>query len=406
MRSFSIKPARPYGIMVVVTITLLMAVFGIILAAKAHAKSATEEEVAAGGGHLISIHDNGTTRGIITKAGTLREAFAQAGITIDSHDLVEPGLDQELVASQYDVNVYRARPVTIVDGSIRKRVITPYQTTEQIAKQAEVVLQDEDITQLRASVDIKSHSAELQMTIDRAVPLTLVLYGKRVQTYTQGATVGEMLAAKKIELGKNEMLSVAKNAPITAGMTVELWREGKQVITEEEDVDFPVEQIRDSARPVGFKEVKTEGEKGKRTVSYEIVMKNGKEVSRTEIRSVTVKEPKKQIEIIGTKLSLPPGSHEDWMRTAGMDPSNYGYINAIFAQESGWNPAARNPSGLYVGLGQTNPAKLSSACPSWQSDPICQIRFFDGYAKSRYGSWHAAYVFKFGEGGSGGRGWW
>lgn len=302
MRSFSIQPARPYRVMIVACVTVIMAVFGSIVATQAQAKS--EEKASAEGGRLISIHENGVTRGILTNAATLREAFSQAGIAVSQHDLVEPGLDQELVASQYDVNVYRARPVTIVDGTVRMRVMTPYQTTEQIAKQANVTLQDEDDTQLRTSVSLKSQSAELQMTIDRAVPVTLMLYGKKVQAYTQGATVSDMLREKNITLGENDMLSLAETTPITKDMTIELWREGKQVITEEEDVDFAVEQIHDTAQPIGFKEVKTPGEKGKRTVSYEIVMKNGKEISRKEIRSVSIKEPKKQIETVGAKPSF------------------------------------------------------------------------------------------------------
>jgi hypothetical protein len=128
-------------------------------------------------------------------------------------------------------------------------------------------------------------------------------------------------------------------------------------------------------------------------------MQNGKEVSRKEIQSVVVTQPTKQVEVIGTKVSLPPGSHEDWMRAAGMSPDNFGYINYIFMHESGWNPASSN-GGMYVGLGQTNPANLSAACPQWQSDPICQIRFFNGYAVSRYGSWSGAYDFK------ASKGWW
>ena len=118
-------------------------------------------------------------------------------------------------------------------------------------------------------------------------------------------------------------------------------------------------------------------------------MKNGVEVSRKEIASVVTKEPKKQIEIVGTKVSLPSGSHSDWMSAAGISPDDYGYVNFIFTKESTWRTTARN--GQYAGLGQTNINKLSRACPNWQSDPVCQIRVFNNYAVSRYGSWAGAY---------------
>jgi hypothetical protein len=120
-------------------------------------------------------------------------------------------------------------------------------------------------------------------------------------------------------------------------------------------------------------------------------MQNGVEVSRQVVNSVTTKEAVKQVEVIGVKVSLPAGSHTDWMAAAGIAPGDYGYVDYIFTRESGWRPNAVSSNGYY-GLGQTNLAKLSAACPNWESDPICQIRLFTSYA-SRYGGWEGSYNF-------------
>lgn len=394
MESLSKKSSVPYGVIIAVCAFVLF-IFGGVFAANVHASSKQPDSSE----RLITIHDNGHDRGILTKADTLREAFKKAHIRIDKNDLVEPSLDDTLVASNYEVNIYRARPVTVVDGAIQKKIMTAYRTPEQIVDQAGLDLHDEDRTQMDAPTNMVSHGAGVRLTIDRATAFTLVLYGKKTEAYTQAATVGDMLKEKGITLGEKDELSVAKDTPITAGMTVKLWRNGKQTVTEEEKIPFETEKIRDANRPVGYHEVKTPGVNGEKTVTYEIVMQNGKEVDRKEIQSVVTKKPKKQVEIIGTKVSLPPGSHEDWMASGGISAGDYGYVNYIFMHESSWNPAARNPIG-YVGLGQTSEANLSAACPQWESDPICQIRFFDGYATSRYGSWSAAYDFK------ASHGWW
>ena len=385
MRSLSHTSRRPLVALVTLCVAVI-AVLGISLVSQANAKSE-----AASGQRLISLHEAGETRGILTDAKTLREAFRQADITVDPNDLVEPSLDHELVASQYDVNIYRTRPVTIVDGSVRTKISSPYQTATQIAGRANIDLHDEDITTMTANTDMASEGVGLQVVVQRATPFTLIMYGKKIDAYTQSTTVEDMLRKKNITLGSADTLSVAREAPLTAGMTVELWRNGTQTITEDQDIDFPVEQIKDADRNVGYKEVQTPGEKGKRTVSYEIEMKNGVEVSRKEIQSVTTKEPKQQIEVVGTKLSLPPGSHQDWMAAAGIAESDYGYVNLVITGESTWNPAAVSPNGYY-GLGQTNLKAISSACPNWQSDPICQLRFFSGYA-NRYGGWEGSAKF-------------
>ena len=82
-----------------------LGVLGALLIPKAHAVGSDER--------LVMIHDRGEDRGVITKASTLRDVFKEADISLDKNDIVEPGLDEELVTNSYQVNVYRARPVVI-----------------------------------------------------------------------------------------------------------------------------------------------------------------------------------------------------------------------------------------------------------------------------------------------------
>lgn len=253
------------------------------------------------GSRLITVHDNGVDKGILTKASTLREVFKDAGILVDPNDLIEPGLDDELQANQYDVNVYRARPVTIVDDNVSVRVMSPYRTASQIAKQASIDLQDEDETTMEASTDTVGQGAGVRMQITRATAFTLNLYGKKMTAYSQAKTVGDMLKAKDITLGSNDIVSAAQTAPLTAGMIVEVWRNGAQTVTDEQAIPFATEKILAMDLPIGNRQVKTQGQNGVRMVTYEIVMQNGKEISRKEIQNVVNKEPVKQVELVGNK---------------------------------------------------------------------------------------------------------
>lgn len=352
------------------------------------------------GERLLTIHDGSENRGILTHATTLRQAFKEANIPIDSNDLVEPGLDETLVANIYDVNVYRARPVTVVDGAIRKKIMSAYRTPEQIAAHAGMTLRDEDLTTMSLPTDLANEGTAIQLTITRATPFTLVLYGTTTTAYTQAKTVGDMLKGKKIILGKDDVLSVDSKSPLTPGMVVELWRNGKQTVTKEEDVPFSTDQIQDFDHEVGYREVKTPGTLGKRTVTYEIEIKNGTEVSRKEIQSIVTLQPTSQVEVVGMKVNLPPGSHQDWMATAGISASDYGYVEYIVAHEGGWEPCkvqggAINCSysgSMGYGLVQATPgSKMGSAGSDWRTNPITQLRWATGYAVGRYGSWAAAY---------------
>jgi uncharacterized protein YabE (DUF348 family) len=391
MRILTRKPSIPYGILAA-AFSLVVIIFGIVLASRTHAES---QAPVASGEHLITLHENGQDKGFLTNAKTLGEAFKQANIQIDPNDLVEPSLTETLVASHYDVNVYRARPVTVVDGNTRTKILSPYQTPKQIVEHANVTLQDEDITTVSANTDMVSQGAGLQVAIDRATAFTLVMYGKTITAYTQAGTVDEMLSQKKITLAKNDTVSISKNTPITAGMTVELWRNGVQTVTEEQDIAFDVEQTKDRDRELSFKEVKTPGVVGKRSVSYEIEMRNGKEVSRKEIQSVVTKEPTKQVEVVGAKLPTPANPTEaqalghQMMLDYGFSEDQWSCLYTLWMHESGWRTTAGNPSSGAYGIPQALPG--SKMGPNWQTDAAAQIQWGLGYIKGRYSTPCGAY---------------
>ena len=139
------------------------------------------------------------------------------------------------------------------------------------------------------------------LTISRSTPFTFNFYGKEQTARTMARTVGDMLKEKGIKMEVADGISESLSTPITANMTLRLWRNGVQTVTQEEAVKFDVKQIEDADQPAGYKKVQTPGENGSRTVTYEITMQNGVEVSRKEINSVTIKQPKQQVEIVGAK---------------------------------------------------------------------------------------------------------
>lgn len=273
-----------------------IALLVVLIMPKVHAEAGSDER-------LITIHDRGEDRGLITRSDTLRDVFREAGIRLDKNDIVEPGLDEKLVTNNYQVNVYRARPMIIVDGNVKQLVMSAYQTPKQIAHHAGIALRDEDTASIELTDSLVSDGASSRMIIDRATPVRLNLYGKSDTVYTQAETVRTFLDEKHIVLGKKDTLSTKADAPITEGMKINIWRNGKQTVTKEEEVDFDVEQIKDTDREVGYKKVTTPGKPGRRMVTYEIVTRNGKVISRKVIQTVVTKKSTTQVEVVGAKSS-------------------------------------------------------------------------------------------------------
>jgi uncharacterized protein YabE (DUF348 family) len=230
---------------------------------------------------------------------------AKANIPIDPNDLVEPSLDGKLEASSYEVNVYRARPVTIVDGKTSVKIMSPYRTPAQIAQQAGITLRNEDTTEMSVNTNIVSQGAGLHMKITRATEFTLVLYGKKITAYTQAKTVAAMLEEKGIKLGSDDTISLSPDSPMTPGVKLEIWRNGVQTVTEEQEIPFDTQKVLDMDHAIGYREIKTAGKPGVRLVMYEVEMQEGKEIRRTKIQNVVDKEPVKQVELVGNKPSSP-----------------------------------------------------------------------------------------------------
>lgn len=360
---------------------ILMLFGGLFFVNRALAEAA--KPVTRAGERLVTIYDRGVERTIVTKARTVREALKLARLSIDERqDVVEPGLDSEMVAERYNVNIFRARPVTIVDGGKRLRVTTAQQTPILIAKAAGLEIFNEDKTTLAKADNVAIDGADMVMRVERASLVTFVLYGKTSTVRTHAKTVGELLKDKHITPKKDDMLSVDLSAKIVPGMKIELWRNGKQTVTVEEEVKFETEKIKDANRETSYREVKQAGENGKKNVTYEIEMKNGTEVSRKEIASVVAKEPKKQVEIVGTKSSNTfSGSFSEALARLRSCEGSYksntgnGYYGAYqfdkrtWGKYGGYEVASEAPPSV-----QDEKAWETYKARGWQPWPTCKIK--------------------------------
>jgi hypothetical protein len=71
----------------------------------------------------------------------------------------------------------------------------------------------------------------------------------------------------------------------------------------------------------------------------------------------------------------------------GWGQSQFGCLDTLWQRESGWDPAADNPTSSAYGIPQALPgSKMASAGADWQTNPLTQMRWGLGYIDSRYGS--------------------
>lgn len=347
------------------------------------------------GNKILTVFESSQKTSFKTNAKTVREALKAQKINFSKEDSVEPGLDEELTGAEYSINIYRAKPVVIEDGELKTKILTAAQTPRQIAEKAGLNVHNEDKLAFEESGNILEDGSINTLKITRAKEISVDLFGKTESFRTQAKTVEDFLKEKKIVLGKDDDISIDLKTQISNGLNFRIWRNGKQTLTVEEPTDFQTETIQDANKDSGYKEIKEAGEKGTKSVTYEVEMQNGKEISRKKINETEIKAAKKQVVIVGTKTSLPAGSHTDWMSAAGISASDQGSANAIISQESGWRVNATNRSSGAYGIPQALPgSKMASAGSDWQTNPITQLKWMNSYVVGRYGSWQNAYAHK------------
>lgn len=377
----------------VIPVITFMVLFFVAIAGFISLSGTTE---GANDAKVISLKIDGEEQVIPTRATTVADLLKRLNITLGEKDIVTPGLATPIEEDGFSLNIYRARPVLVVDGDIKTVTVTAEPTLAAVVQSVGVVVYPEDKL-VKTPVNTTNTSDLLndgliaeQVVIDRATPANLNLYGTPVPVRTHADTVDELLKEKEIKLNQGDTLQPDAATPITPDIQVFVVRVGQEIAQVEEDIAPPTTFVDDYELTLGQTQVKDPGAPGKKLVTYEIEQANGVEVGRRIIQEIVVTQPVGRVVARGRKAPVVAGHRSEIMSAAGIPANQHYAADFIISHESGWRVNALNARGC-AGLGQACPgSKLANACPSWQSDAVCQMRFFNSYAVNRYGSWPRA----------------
>lgn len=387
----------------VVTLLSLLAVTGILFVF-----IGSETLSSSGDSHVVILSYDNKKQTVPTPALTVAELLSKLKIKLNEGDIVEPAASTQIVEDNFRINVYRAKPITIDDGRHKVFAFSAATTPRSIAAQAGIrVYPEDDLTVNIPDSFLNSGSIGQQLTIDRATPVLINLYGTPVSVRSHTAVVKDLLAEKQIKLASGDTVEPSLNAKIKADMNILISRKGTKITTVVEPISPSTQIVEDATLSFGSTALRQAGVPGKRVVTYQINIVNGKEKSRQKIQEVVAQKPVPQIIARGKAVSI-PSDKEAIMSAAGIRSSDYAYVNFIISHESGWCPTKLQgqigycpgyaptfiPDGLGYGLGQATPgSKMAGFGGDWQTNPVTQLKWATSYAVGRYGSWGGAYNF-------------
>jgi hypothetical protein len=143
-------------------------------------------------GRLVTFHDRGQNHVILTHATSVRDALKDADISVAPQDVVEPAIDSQLLSTDSAVIIYRSRPVLVIDGALRQKIVTPAAAPNEIALAANIApISDKDKTKITEG-NIVTDGASTVLTIERAVPIPVkpvFAPGPNALTISRGAQI-------------------------------------------------------------------------------------------------------------------------------------------------------------------------------------------------------------------------
>ncbi len=326
-----------------------------------------------------------------TDEATVGDLLKKLHIKLNVGDVVEPSADTPINQDEFRVNVYRAVPVEVVDGTNKKFTYSAATTPRSIADQSGVkVYPEDDVKTLPTTNFLQEDAIGERVVIDRAIPVNLNLYGTQVVLRTHDKTVGDLLSDRGIKLEKGDSVRPAVTTPITPNQQIFILRKGTKIVSDTEPVPMPVKTINDPSLSIGTSAIRQAGSPGSQVVTYEIELQNGKEVGRKAIQRVVVVRPVTEIQAVG---SAPLTTNlQQWLQKLRGCESGGNYQDNT---GNGYYGAYQFSLGTWQSLGYSG--LPSSAAPSTQDQAIIRntLRSGGGLASQNPGCYYSTGISAF-----------
>ena len=278
----------------------------------------------------VLIWSDGAAVRILSTALTASGLLEQAGLELSPGDRLL--LDGQAVDPQaalprspaYTFQIRHASPVRITDQGRIKTIYSTAATLGEALWEAGYRLREADRTSLPLKMPL---AGPLEVTLERAAPITIVAGSASYQAYTTATSVGEALAQAGFPLQGLDYSVPGEGSPLPADGRIELVRVHEAAQIDQELLPFESEFGPDPEMPIDSRGITQPGVYGVDAARTRIRYENGQEVWRRAEDSWTALEPQAQLMGYGTKIEVktidtPQGVLEYW-RAAPMYATSY-----------------------------------------------------------------------------------
>jgi len=248
--------------------------------------------------NTVALTIDGQEKTVKTHASTVRELFEEQDILLQKEDYVSPTEDSK-VTNNLKIVWEPAKQVQLSKENGKESIWTTSKTVKDFLKEQSIVLNEHDEVQPSLNTALKKG---MDITVKRAVPLTLLDGGVEKETWSTSTTVADFLTQQGVSLTELDRVEPALEDKVMENGTINVIRVEKVTDVVEEPISYAVVTQKDENLDTGTEKVITEGQEGLISKEYEVTLENGKEVSRVVLNEKRLKDKQDKVVSVGTKL--------------------------------------------------------------------------------------------------------
>lgn len=261
----------------------------------------------------VTISLDGVSQQTKVKPGTVAEALQAQGVSVNSHDSVQPSLGTRTQDGEH-IAVNYGRKLTIdVDG----KKVTRWTT----ARDVDTALEQLDLDGPKNFVSVsRSESISrkgLDFDVKTAKDVTVTAKGKKTPVTVVG-TVADALKAVGVKYDSNDDAKPSLSTPLTNGMAITWSQIDQKQTTKKVAVSFDKKKVNDPSMVQGDTKVATKGANGENVETWTLIYRDGKLISQKKTSVKKAKAPVTEVTKVGTKKK--PAASSSSSGSAGGSP--------------------------------------------------------------------------------------
>ena len=260
----------------------------------------------------------------------------------------------------------------VIDGN-EKTLVTYKRTVKDVLDSQGIELMPKDKIQPTLNDRVSEND---MISIKKAVSVELAVGDKKININTAEDTIEDMLEVEKDELknqgiefneGMDE-ISPSLNTTIESDLKISLVKVEVKKEKETQDINYDVVVEEDSNLDSGLEEIKQDGITGEKEVVYEVVYKNGKQVSKSVKSTKVTKEPVNKIVAQGTRKTI-----------ASRNGQLLNYKSVIYCESTAYTGGGVTATGS---VPVRNPNGISTIAVDPRVIPLGSLVYVEGYGQA------------------------